>query len=108
MTSGRANVFSAAFEISLFQNDRLLAIASRNHTACLWNLDTNLPVEPPLHHKAIVFCTVIPADGKLLATGCDNANAHMWDVGVILKNNGHEDLLSINILDVSSHSISSQ
>jgi WD40 repeat protein len=106
MTSGRANIFSAAFEISLFQNGRLLAIASRNHTACLWNLDTNLPVEPPLYHKAIVFCTVIPADGKLLATGCNNANAYMWDVGVILKNNGHEDLLSI--LDVSSYSISSQ
>ncbi|KAG1840602.1 WD40-repeat-containing domain protein [Suillus subalutaceus] len=38
--------------IALSRNGRLLASASDDKTARLWNLDTNLPVRPPLQHES--------------------------------------------------------
>ena len=89
----------AVFSLSLFQNDRLLASASYDKTARLWNLDTNLPIGPPLQHQAAVKSAAISTDGKLLVTGCDDANAYVWDIHTTLKYAGLEELLSI--LDVS-------
>jgi len=89
----------AVFSLSLFQNDRLLASASYDKTARLWNLNTNLPVGPPLQHQAAVKSAAISTDGKLLVTGCDDANAYVWDIHTTLKDAGLEELLSI--LDVS-------
>jgi WD40 repeat protein len=54
------------WDVSLFQNDRLLASASHDATARLWNLGTNLPVGPPLQHRVTVKSAEISADGKLL------------------------------------------
>jgi len=73
--------------LSLFQNDRLLASGSGDRTARLWNLDTNLPIGPPMQHEGPVHAAVISADGKLLVTGCDDKNAYVWDI--------HTTLLSI-------------
>jgi len=84
--------------LSLFQNDRLLASGSDDKTARLWNLDTNLPVGPPLQHQAFVQTAAISADGKLLVTG-GHRNAYIWDIHTILKDAGLEELLSF--LDVS-------
>jgi WD40 repeat protein len=44
---------SAVNSLTLFQNDHLelLASTSWDGTACLWNLDRNLQVGPPLQHK---------------------------------------------------------
>jgi len=85
--------------LSLFQNDRLLASGSFDHTARLWNLDTNLPVGPPLQHQGAVFSAAISADGKQLVTGCTDHNAYVWDIHTTLKDAGLEQVLSI--LDVS-------
>ena len=81
--------------LSLFQNERLLASASYDRTARLWNLDTNLPVGVPLQHQSFVHSSAISADGKLLVTGCADNNAYLWDIHTMLKDDGHEDLLSI-------------
>ena len=80
------------------------ASGSRDRTVRLWDIDTNLPVGPPLQHEHSVFCSAISADGKVLVTGCikvfaqnenrDN-NAYAWDIHNILKQSGHENLLSI-------------
>ena len=86
--------------LSLFQNDRLLASASEDGTVCLWNLDTNLQVGPPLEHESSVISAAIAADGKLLVTGCADNNAYVWDIHSTLKDAGLEELLSI--LDVST------
>jgi len=83
------------YALSLFQNDRLLASASDDKTARLWNLDTNLPVGPPLQHPSFVESTAISADGKQLVTGCCDKNAYVWDIHTTLKDAGLEDLLSI-------------
>jgi WD40 repeat protein len=89
------------YSLSLFPNDRLLASSSWDNTARLWNLNTNLPVGPPLLHEDDVQSTAFSADGKLLSTACGDKNAHVWDVQAILKTAGLEDLLSIS--DVSKN-----
>jgi WD40 repeat protein len=90
---------STIYSLSLFQNDRLLASGSFDNTVRLWNLDTNLPVGPPLQHQAFVQSAAISADGKLLVTCCGDKNAYVWDIHTTLKDAGREELLSI--LDVS-------
>ncbi|KAG2060533.1 WD40 repeat-like protein [Suillus hirtellus] len=80
--------------ITLFQNDRLLVSASDDKKICLWNLDTNLPVGPPIQHEGYLHCAALSADGKVLVTGSDQ-NVYVWDIHAILKDAGHEDLVSI-------------
>ncbi|KAG2753641.1 WD40 repeat-like protein [Suillus brevipes Sb2] len=89
--------------ISLSLNDRLLASASWDKTARLWNLDTNLPVGPPLRHENDLDSAALSPDGKALATACQNNNAYTWDVHAILKEAGLEDLLLIGPNIVSTH-----
>jgi len=88
----------AVHSLSLFQNDRLLVSASEDTTARLWNLDTNLPVGPPLQHQDEVQSAAISADGKLLVTGCCDKNAYVWDIHTILKDAGLEELLPILVV----------
>jgi len=81
--------------ISLLQDDRLLASASFDSTARLWNLDTNLPVGPPLQHQHWVWDAAFSADGKSLVTACADNNAYVWNTHTILKEAGLRDLLSL-------------
>jgi WD40 repeat protein len=83
----------AVFAISLSQSERLLATASNDKTARLWNLDTNLPVGPLLQHENVLYSAVLSTDGKMLVTGCKSSNAYIWDIHAILKEIGLEDLL---------------
>jgi len=85
----------SVYALSLFRNDRLLASASADSTARLWNLDTNLPFGPPLQHQDFVNHTAFSADGRFLATACHDNNAYVWDVHSILQEAGLENLLSI-------------
>jgi len=91
------------YALALFQNDRLLVSASGDKTACLWNLDTNLPVGPPLHHQAFVHSAAISGDGKLLVTGCSDGDVYVWDIHIILRDAGLEDLLSISGVSANKH-----
>jgi WD40 repeat protein len=81
--------------LSLFQNDRLLASASSDHTARLWYLHTHLAVGPPLQHQAAVESAAISADGKQLITGCADHNAYVWDIHTTIKDAGLVDV-SVN------------
>jgi WD40 repeat protein len=81
--------------ISLSRNERFLASASDGKTARLWNLDTNLPIGPPLQHEDGLKCAALSPDGKVLVTGCHNGRAYTWDIHAILKKTGLEDLLPI-------------
>lgn len=76
----------------------LLASASSDRTARLWDVAARRPVGPPMWHAEEVN-TVVPVslpDGRtLLATGTDENTVHLWDpvtglaVGEPLR--GHED-----------------
>jgi len=95
--------------LSLFQNDRLLASGSFDGTARLWNLDTNLPLGPPIQHEDLVRGVAISADGKQLVTSCRDNNAYVWDIHTTLKDAGLEGLLSIHDVSVNtSNSVPSQ
>jgi WD40 repeat protein len=90
---------SAVWAITLSSNNRLLASASDDNTARLWNLDTNLPVGPPLHHEHEVTCAAFSADAKVVVTGCEDKNAYVWDVHAFLKEASLEGLLpDVNLL----------
>ena len=86
---------SEVFAISLWQNDRLLASASGDRTVRLWNLDTNLPVGPLLHHQDTVGDAAFSADGKFLVTTCFDKKPYVWNTYTILKEAGLDDLLSL-------------
>jgi WD40 repeat protein len=73
--------------------DRILASASCDQTARLWNLETGQPINSPLQHANHVHCLSFSTDGKVLATGCYE-NAYTWDVDAIVREAGFEELLS--------------
>ena len=75
------------------QNDRLLASVSWDRTARLWNLDTNLPVGPPLQHQHWVWDAAFSAGGKFLVVACEDKNAYVWNTHTMLQETGLEDLL---------------
>ncbi|KAG1796002.1 WD40-repeat-containing domain protein [Suillus plorans] len=81
------------FAISLCQDTRLLASASWDKTARLWNPQTNLPVGPPLCYEWGLRSAALSPDGKMLVTTCENKNVYTWDVYAILKKIGLEDLI---------------
>jgi WD40 repeat protein len=92
--------------ISLSPNNRLLASASLDSTARLWNLKTNLPIGLPLQHEGVSWSATLSPDGKVLVTACDNKNAYTRDVQTILRDAGFKDLLP-NIVGTCRHIIRS-
>ena len=79
--------------IAVSPNGRILASASFDNTARLWNLENGQPIGSPLQHPEVVRCVSFSTDGKLLATGCDDYNAYTWDVSEMIKEAGLNELL---------------
>jgi WD40 repeat protein len=79
--------------ISISPNGRILASASWDKTARLWNLENGQPIGSPLQHADYVNCVSFSADGKLLATGCSDKNAYLWDISAIVEEAGLGELL---------------
>jgi WD40 repeat protein len=84
---------NAVFDIAIPPNGRILASASFDNTVQLWNLENSQPIGSPLYHADRVSHVSFSADGKLLATGCSDFNAYIWDVSAILKEASLVDLL---------------
>jgi WD40 repeat protein len=81
------------YAIAISPNGHILASVS-GETARLWNLENGQLIGSPIQHAEQVNCVSFSADGKRLATGCNDKNAYMWDVTVILREAGLGDLLS--------------
>ncbi|KAG1816880.1 quinon protein alcohol dehydrogenase-like superfamily [Suillus subaureus] len=82
--------------ISLSVNERILASASNQKTARLWDLENDKIVGPPLYHEGMVGDVVFSGDGRFLASGCDDGRIYTWDVSAIIKEAGLDSLLSDN------------
>jgi WD40 repeat protein len=85
---------SFVYNIAISSNGRILASASVDRTAQLWNLDNGKPIGLPLQRSDQVNCASFSSDGKQLATGCDDNNAYTWDVAAIVREAGIDDFLS--------------
>jgi WD40 repeat protein/tetratricopeptide (TPR) repeat protein/tRNA A-37 threonylcarbamoyl transferase component Bud32 len=59
---------------------KLLATASADGTARLWDAATLAPLGSPLRHQSFVWDITFNPDGKVLATACDDGTAQLWDV----------------------------
>ncbi|KAG1775637.1 hypothetical protein EV702DRAFT_1279780 [Suillus placidus] len=81
------------FAIAISPNDRILASASYDKTARLWNLENGQPVSSPLQHAESVDSVSFSENGQLLVTGCRDKNVYSWDVAAILREAGLNDLL---------------
>src|SRR5258708_25492319 len=57
----------------------LVATASNDHTARLWDAQTGAPRGAPMRHERNVSQVRFSPDGKLLATASDDATARLWD-----------------------------
>jgi len=57
------------------------------------NLDNNQPISSPLQHPDFLDSVSFSADGKLLATSCDEKNAYTWDISAIVKEACLDELL---------------
>ena len=83
--------------IAISPNGRILASASYNNTARLWNLENSQPIGSPLQHDDSVDGVSFSTDGRLLATACRDNNAYTWDMSAIAKEAGFSDLLNPNV-----------
>src|SRR5262249_34850367 len=71
-----ANITSAEFS----PDGKLIATASHDYTARLWDAATGKPVTAPLLHDAQVVHVSFSADGRRIVTACNGGAAWMWDV----------------------------
>ncbi|KAG2343322.1 WD40 repeat-like protein [Suillus weaverae] len=99
---------AVVYAITLSRNERLLASASWDNTARLWNLDTNLPIGPLLQHKSPVECAAFSTDEKMLVTGGYDEDVYAWDIHTILKTADLDlpigtNIVSANISPILSH-----
>jgi WD40 repeat protein len=78
--------------VAISPNGRILASASEDRTLQLWNLKHGHPISfVHLGHSFPVSSVSFSADGKLLATGCHDANAYTWDFDAIVERTGFPD-----------------
>src|ERR1700710_1796955 len=76
------------FGIAISPNGRILASASGDNTARLWDLENSQPIGLPIQHEDKVTSVSFSTDGNLLATGCWDKNAYTWDISAIVKEAG--------------------
>jgi len=98
--TGHTSLSMSILAIAISPNDHTIASASFDGTAQLWNLENGQPIGPPLQHAKSVSCVALSADGNLLATGCSDNNAYLWDVPTIVREpqvDYNELLLTANV-----------
>ncbi|QEH35214.1 Serine/threonine-protein kinase PrkC [Aquisphaera giovannonii] len=64
--------------IAVSPDGRLVATASEDQTARVWDLATGAPIGPPLEHPGGAYCVAFSPDGRRLAVGTEGA-VRLWD-----------------------------
>ena len=88
---------NAVYGIAISPNGRILASASFDKTARLWNLENGQPIGSPLQHANTVECPSFSTDGKQLVTACWDNNVYTWDISAIVEEAGLSELLNPNV-----------
>jgi WD40 repeat protein len=84
------------FGIAISPNGRILASSSPDKTARLWNLENGQPIGLPIQHAEGVSRVSFSTDGKLV-TSCEDGNVYSWDISVIIREAGLDELLKPNV-----------
>jgi WD40 repeat protein len=66
------------YEIAFSADGRLMATASGDNTAIVWDTATRRKLHV-LEHEAAVYSARISPDGKAVATGCGDGQVTLWD-----------------------------
>ena len=97
---GRQAVTDAVTAISISPDGRLLATASYDRTAIVWDYATGAKLVTLKGHRDAVSSLAFSPDGRRLATGSHDKTARVWDVesgGPLLVLSGHTN----GVLDVA-------
>ena len=88
--------------IVISPNDRVLASASYDKTARLWNLENGQPIGSPIQYASGVLCISFWACGRLLATGDESGGVCIWDLSAFVKDTDFNDLWSDSNVSTNS------
>lgn len=58
----------------------MVATASADGTARVWDAATGKPLSPPLEHGLFVFTARFSSDGRKLVTGSRGGLVNLWDI----------------------------
>ncbi len=76
---------SEVFQVVYSPDGRMLASASKDGTARLWDAATGSPLLPPIRHDTEVSCVSFHPNGRLLLTACSDNSlseraAQQWEI----------------------------
>ena len=69
----------AVWSVVFSPDNRRLVSASRDKTACIWDVQTRQRLTPPLRHLAGVNYATFSSDSRWVATFSDDCTARVWD-----------------------------
>ncbi len=70
----------SVLEVAFSPDGKMIATASWDKTARVWDLATGQPIGPPITHRDAVRSVAFSPDGHWLATASNDGTARIWDV----------------------------
>jgi len=78
---GSVTLFGSVNAVAFSPDGKMLATASDDGTARLWDVNTHQQVGAPMTaNRSFVNAVAFSPDGKMLATASDDGTARLWDV----------------------------
>lgn len=71
---------SDVYFVTVSPDGNMIASASKDHTACLWDAANGRHLQTLRGHSSEVNCVSFAPDGKTIATASDDQTVRIWDV----------------------------